>query len=82
VPNRVATSYVVRTRVVQSYSKKVQFLPTCCEQRVTYLVIGISDLELESTFVEQGDASEPGDELLSKARSLSADSHPSDEASG
>jgi hypothetical protein len=28
-------------------------LPTCCEQRVTYLVIGISDLELESTFLEQ-----------------------------
>jgi hypothetical protein len=43
----------VRTRVVQSYSKEVQFLPTCCEQRVTYLVIGISDLELESTFIEQ-----------------------------
>jgi hypothetical protein len=41
------------TRVVQSYSKEVQFLPTCCEQRVTYLVIGISDLELESTFLEQ-----------------------------
>jgi hypothetical protein len=52
VPTRVATSYVVRTRVVQSYSKEVQFLPTCCEQRVTYLVIGISDLELESTFLE------------------------------
>jgi hypothetical protein len=45
--------HVVRTRVVQSYSKEVQFLPTCCEQRVTYLVIGISDLELESTFLEQ-----------------------------
>jgi hypothetical protein len=44
---------VVLTRVVQSYSKEVQFLPTCCEQRVTYLVIGISDLELESTFLEQ-----------------------------
>jgi hypothetical protein len=43
----------VRTRVVQSYSKEFQFLPTCCEQRVTYLVIGISDLELESTFLEQ-----------------------------
>jgi hypothetical protein len=27
-------------------------LPTCCEQRVTYVVIGISDLELESTFLE------------------------------
>jgi hypothetical protein len=52
VPTRVETSYVVRTRVVQSYSKEVQFLPTCCEQRVTYLVIGISDLELESTFLE------------------------------
>jgi hypothetical protein len=52
VPTRVATSYVVRTRVVQSYSKEVQFLPTCCEQRVTYVVIGISDLELESTFLE------------------------------
>jgi hypothetical protein len=52
VPTRVATSYVVRTRVVQSYPKEVQFLPTCCEQRVTYLVIGISDLELESTFLE------------------------------
>jgi hypothetical protein len=52
VPTRVATSYVVRTRVVQSYSKEVQFLPSCCAQRVTYLVIGISDLELESTFLE------------------------------
>jgi hypothetical protein len=40
------------TRVVQSYSKEVQFLSTCCEQRVTYLVIGISALELESTFLE------------------------------
>jgi hypothetical protein len=27
-------------------------LPTCREQRVTYLVLGISDLELESTFLE------------------------------
>jgi hypothetical protein len=27
-------------------------LPTCCEQRVTYLVMGISDLELESMFLE------------------------------
>jgi hypothetical protein len=41
------------TRVVQSYSKEVQFLPTCCEQRVAYLVICISDLELESMFLEQ-----------------------------
>jgi hypothetical protein len=53
VPTRVATSYVVRTRVVQSCSKEVQFLPTCCEQIVTYLVIGISDLELESTFLDK-----------------------------
>jgi hypothetical protein len=32
-------------------------LPTC-EQRVTYLVICISDLELESTFLEQSEAEE------------------------
>jgi hypothetical protein len=43
----------VPTRFVQSYSKEVQFLPTCCDQRVTYLVIGIGDLEVESTFLEQ-----------------------------
>jgi hypothetical protein len=42
----------VPTRVEQSYSKEVQLLPTYCEQRVTYLFIGISDLELESTFLE------------------------------
>jgi hypothetical protein len=42
----------VPTRVEQSCSKEVQFLPTYCEQRVTYLFIGISDLELESTFLE------------------------------
>jgi hypothetical protein len=60
VPTRVATSEVVPTRVVQSYSKEVQFLPACCEQRVTYLVIGINDLELESTFLEQTtNSSEP-----------------------
>jgi hypothetical protein len=29
LPTRVATSLVVPTRVVQSYSKEVQFLPTC-----------------------------------------------------
>jgi hypothetical protein len=27
-------------------------LPTCCEQQAAYLVISISDLELESTFLE------------------------------
>jgi hypothetical protein len=52
VPTRVATKKVVPTRVVESHSKEVQFLPTCCEQRVTYLVIGIIDLELESTLLD------------------------------
>jgi hypothetical protein len=53
LPTRVVLTRVVPTRVVQSYSKEVQFLPACCEQRVAYPVIGISDLELESPFLEQ-----------------------------
>jgi hypothetical protein len=52
MPTRVVLTRVVPTRVVQSYSKEVQFLPTFCEQRVTYLVIAISDLEFESMFLE------------------------------
>jgi hypothetical protein len=46
---------VVPTRAAQSFSKEVQFFPTSCEHRVAYLVIGVSDLELESTFLEHGD---------------------------
>jgi hypothetical protein len=47
--NIICSAYTSSTIILQG----VQFLPTFCEQRVTYVVIGIRDLELESTFLEQ-----------------------------
>jgi hypothetical protein len=59
--NIISSAYTSSTIILQGGSG----LPTCCEQRVTYRVIGISDLELESTFLEQVRVSvSPQHELL------------------